>query len=75
MWCGWSGRLRRGRGCCWWSITLRAVPGLEELLKAAARDAGRVRVLLLARHAGDWWQRLGAGSGTVRDLVADASRA
>ena len=47
--------------------------GLEELLKAAARDAGWVRVLLLARHAGDWWQRLGAGSGTVRDLVADAS--
>ena len=37
--------------------------GLEELLEAAARDAGRVRVLLLARHAGDWWQRLGAGSG------------
>ena len=37
--------------------------GLEELLKAAVRDAGRVRVLLLARHAGDWWQRLGAGWG------------
>ena len=32
-----------------------------------------MRVLLLARHAGDWWARLGAGSGTVRDLVAEAS--
>jgi tetratricopeptide (TPR) repeat protein len=48
-------------------------PGLEGLLKAAARDEGRVRVLLLARHAGDWWQRLRAGAGAVRDAVAAAS--
>ena len=47
--------------------------GLEELLKAAVREEGRVRVLLLARHAGDWWQRLGAGAGAVRDVVAEAS--
>ena len=47
--------------------------GVEELVKAAARDAGVVRVLLLARHAGDWWQRLGAGAGTVRDVLAGAS--
>jgi hypothetical protein len=47
--------------------------GLEELLKAAVRDEGRVRVLLLARHAGDWWQRLGSGAGAVRDVIAAAS--
>jgi tetratricopeptide (TPR) repeat protein len=47
--------------------------GLEELLESAARDMARVRVLLLARHAGDWWQRLQAGSGLVRDTVRDAS--
>ena len=44
---------------------------MEELLKAAVRDEGRVRVLLLARHAGDWWQRLGAGAGAVRDGLAE----
>ena len=49
-------------------------PRLEELLKAGLRDEGRARVLLLARHAGDWWQRLGAGSGAVRDAVAEADR-
>lgn len=43
--------------------------GLEKLLNAAARDEGCVRVLLLARHTGDWWQRLGAGAGAVRDVV------
>ena len=47
--------------------------GLEELPKAAIREEGRVRVLLLARHAGDWWQRLGAGAGALRDVVAEAS--
>jgi tetratricopeptide (TPR) repeat protein len=51
-----------------------ARPRLEELLKAGLRDEGRARVLLLARHAGDWWQRLGAGSGAVRDAVAEADR-
>jgi tetratricopeptide (TPR) repeat protein len=50
-----------------------ARPGLEELVKAAVRDEGMVRVLLLARHAGDWWQRLGAGAGAVRDVLAGAS--
>jgi tetratricopeptide (TPR) repeat protein len=47
-------------------------PQLEELLKAGLRDEAKARVLLLARHAGDWWQRLGAGSGAVRDMVAEA---
>ena len=50
-----------------------ARPGLDGLLVAAARDAGRVRVLLLARQAGEWWERLGAGGGVVRDMVRDAS--
>ena len=48
--------------------------GLEKLLKAAARDEGCVKVLLLARHAGDWWQRLGAGAGAVRDVVNRVSQ-
>ncbi len=49
--------------------------GLAELLKSAIRDEGDVRVLLLARHAGDWWQRLGAAAGAVRDVVAEANQA
>jgi tetratricopeptide (TPR) repeat protein len=47
--------------------------GLDDLLESAARDTGWVRVLLLARHAGDWWQRLQGGSGVVRDAVRDAN--
>jgi tetratricopeptide (TPR) repeat protein len=47
-------------------------PRLERLLKAAARDEGPVRVLLLARQAGDWWDRLQGGESIVRDLVRDA---
>ena len=50
-----------------------ARPGLEGLLVAAARDEGRVRVLLLARQPGEWWERLGGGRGVVRDMVRDAS--
>jgi AAA ATPase domain len=49
--------------------------GLEKLLEAAIRDAWGVRVLLLARHAGDWWQRLGAAGGEVRGVVAQAGQA
>ncbi len=49
-------------------------PRLDELLEAAARDEGHVRILLLARQAGDWWQHLEAGVGATRDLVLDASR-
>jgi tetratricopeptide (TPR) repeat protein len=47
-------------------------PRLERLLKAAARDEGPVRVLLLARQAGDWWDRLQGGESIVRNLVRDA---
>ena len=48
--------------------------GLERLLEAAARDQGQVRVLLLARQARDWWDRLQAGRPLVRDLTRDASQ-
>jgi hypothetical protein len=37
--------------------------GLDELLKAATRDEGCVRLLLLARHAGDWRARARRGTG------------
>ncbi len=49
--------------------------GLEGLLEAAARDERRVRVLLLARQAGDWWERLQGGGPAVRGLVRDAAEA
>ena len=49
--------------------------GLEGLLEAAAGDEGRVRVLLLARQAGDWWERLQGGGAAVRGLVRDAAEA
>ena len=49
--------------------------GLGGLLEAAARDEGQVRVLLAARHAGDWWDRLQGGGGVVRDLMRDAGLA
>jgi hypothetical protein len=48
---------------------------LPALLAAAARDrSGRLRVLLLlARSAGEWWDRAGAGEPAVRDLVTAAA--
>jgi tetratricopeptide (TPR) repeat protein len=46
--------------------------GLGGLLRAAVADAGPVRVLLLARSAGEWWDRLGGGEPAVRQLVASA---
>ena len=48
--------------------------GVAELLNSIARDPRRVRVLLLARQAGEWWQRLEGGGQAIRDMVADASR-
>ncbi|WP_189244150.1 tetratricopeptide repeat protein, partial [Planobispora rosea] len=45
--------------------------GLSALLHEVAADEGkRVRVLLLARSAGEWWRQLGAGSARVRQMVA-----
>jgi hypothetical protein len=55
-----------------------ARPGLAELLRAVAGDAqagpqGQLRVLLLARGAGEWWDRLGEDpDAAVRALVAHA---
>jgi tetratricopeptide (TPR) repeat protein len=46
--------------------------GLDGLLSAAARIKDRVRVLMLARKAGDWWKRLQGGGAAVRDLVRGA---
>jgi tetratricopeptide (TPR) repeat protein len=46
--------------------------GLSDLLRAVATDQGIVRVLLLARAAGEWWERLAADEPAVRDLVTQA---
>ncbi|MEV4581891.1 tetratricopeptide repeat protein [Nonomuraea jabiensis] len=47
--------------------------GLSQLLHEVAGDEGRrVRVLLLARSAGEWWQQLGGESARVRQMVAKA---
>jgi Tetratricopeptide repeat/Anaphase-promoting complex subunit 5 len=48
--------------------------GLSGLLAGVAREPGRVRVLLLARQAGEWWQRLEGGGQASRDLVVNAAR-
>ncbi|QXJ23628.1 tetratricopeptide repeat protein [Actinomadura graeca] len=40
--------------------------------REAAGDAGGLRVLLLARQAGEWWAKLGAEPDVVRALVARA---
>ena len=50
--------------------------GLRQMLTALAGDQGAgVRVLLLARAAGDWWDQLGAGEPAAWDLVQAASSA
>lgn len=41
---------------------------LTALLEALTRRAVRVKVLLLARTAGSWWDELDTGSDVVRDL-------
>jgi len=44
--------------------------GLGQMLSALAGDQGEgVRVLLLARSVGDWWDQLGVGEPAVWDLV------
>ncbi|MFD0656111.1 hypothetical protein [Thermocatellispora tengchongensis] len=49
--------------------------GLAALLQQVAADTGRrVRVLLLARSAGEWWQRLG-GESAAQDLAEGPCRA
>ena len=49
--------------------------GLGQLLREVAADRGTIRVLLLARSVGQWWELLAAGEGAVRDLVLDAEAA
>jgi hypothetical protein len=46
--------------------------GLGELLGAVAVDGGPVRALLVARSAGEWWDRLGGGEPAVQELLAGA---
>lgn len=43
--------------------------GLVELLRSVANHPGHVRILLIARSVGDWWEQLGADVAAVRDLV------
>jgi hypothetical protein len=50
--------------------------GLTRMLSALATELGRdVRVLLLARSTGDWWDQLGVGEPAVWDLVQEARAA
>jgi tetratricopeptide (TPR) repeat protein len=50
--------------------------GLPQMLAALASDKGDgVRVLLLARSGGDWWDQVGVGDSTVWDLVEAARQA
>jgi hypothetical protein len=42
---------------------------LLDLLRSVADNPARVRVLLIARSAGDWWRQLGSEAPAVRDLV------
>lgn len=47
--------------------------GLDDLLRELVADPpARVRVLLLARSAGEWWDRLRGASPAVRALLAGA---
>ncbi|MEV7570521.1 tetratricopeptide repeat protein [Streptomyces tanashiensis] len=46
-----------------------ARPGLKELIEDAYRATGTVRVLLLARTAGRWWQELESLSGDIGYLL------
>lgn len=49
---------------------------LPTMLADLASDSGEgVRVLLLARSTGDWWDRLGAGDPAIWDLVLPARQA
>jgi tetratricopeptide (TPR) repeat protein len=45
---------------------------LADLLRSVAVDDGKLKVLLLARDAGQWWQQLTAAEPAIRDLIADA---
>ncbi|MGW2092271.1 tetratricopeptide repeat protein [Promicromonospora sukumoe] len=44
-------------------------PGLGTLLADAFADTGRLRVLMLARQPGDWWDRLTSTPGGLGDAL------
>ncbi len=46
--------------------------GLESLLRAVLSDPGRIRVLLVARSLGEWWDRLSEKSAAWRGLLTEA---
>lgn len=45
---------------------------LDALVRQVAAGPGGVRVLLLARSAGDWWQRLKVSGPQVREIIQGA---
>ena len=46
---------------------------LPSLLRHVVSDSGAaIRVLLLARSAGPWWEQLGAGEAAIRDIITAA---
>jgi tetratricopeptide (TPR) repeat protein len=46
-------------------------PNLERLLDQIGPDAGRIRILLLARDAGEWWRQLSAAPKTRAVFAAN----
>jgi hypothetical protein len=74
-----AGALERVRGVTAGPVLLVADyaetrTGLGELLRAVLYDPGLVRVLLLARSLGEWWDRLSEGSApAVAQLLYAAS--
>lgn len=45
---------------------------LDDLVRQVAAAPSGVRVLLIARSAGEWWQRLAVGEPHVREMLQDA---
>ncbi|WP_158281165.1 tetratricopeptide repeat protein [Promicromonospora sp. AC04] len=45
---------------------------LDDLVRQVAAEPAGVRVLLIARSAGEWWQRLKAGGPQVREMIQSA---
>ncbi|MBV9011610.1 MAG: tetratricopeptide repeat protein [Pseudonocardiales bacterium] len=45
--------------------------GLVDLLRSVAGSSAHVRVLLIARSAGGWWEQLGSGERAVQNLIGE----
>jgi tetratricopeptide (TPR) repeat protein len=83
--CGWVGRetetaaVARARSVAGRALLVvdqaAARPGLLDMLRAVAAGDGWLRVLLIERSAGLWWERLGAGDPAVHGLVTAAGSA